>query len=64
MLDAELLAGISRTVDEAAGAKPFPVSAPLEEGIESLLDKIVEVLSIEQQEEREEAEAERSWSPL
>jgi GTP-binding protein len=64
MLDDELLADVSRAVQEAAGSKPFPVSAPLDEGIAPLLDKIVEVLATDQQEKREDAEAERPWSPL
>ena len=64
MLDEELLADVRRAVEEAAGSKPFPISAPLDEGIEPLLDKIVRDLSMSQEEEREEAEAGRPWSPL
>jgi GTP-binding protein len=64
MLDVELLADVRRAVEEAAGSKPFPVSAPLDEGIEPLLDEIVRDLSVAQEEEREEAEAGRPWSPL
>src|SRR5215213_8529867 len=64
MLDSELLTGVSQAVEDASGSKPFPVSAPLEDGIEPLLDTIVRDLSVAQEEEREEAEAERPWSPL
>jgi GTPase len=64
MLDDEGLAEVRSAVEEAANSRPFPVSAPLEEGIEPLLDKVVEILAAEQEEEREEAEAERPWSPL
>jgi GTPase len=64
MLDEELLADVRRAVEEAAGSIPFPVSAPLDEGIEPLLDEIVRDLSVAQEEEREEAEAGRPWSPL
>jgi GTPase len=64
MLEEEPLGEARGAVEEAAGSKPFPVSAPLEEGIEPLLDKIVEVLATEQKEEREEAAAERPWTPL
>ena len=63
-LDEKSLANVSKAVGEEADSRPFSVSAPLEEGIEPLLDKIVELLASEQQEEREEAEAERPWSPL
>jgi GTP-binding protein len=64
MLDGEMLADVSSAVQEAAGSKPFPVSAPLEEGIEPLLDAVIRDLSVAREEEREEAEAERPWSPL
>ena len=64
MLDDERLADVRRAVEEAAGSKPFPVSAPLEEGIEPLLDEITRDLSVAQEEAREEEEAERPWSPL
>jgi GTP-binding protein len=64
MLGDERLAEVTRAVEEAAGSRPFAVSAPLEEGIEPLLDKIVEILATEQDEEREEAETELPWSPL
>jgi hypothetical protein len=40
------------------------VSAPLEEGIETLLDEMTRDLSVAQEEAREEEEAERPWSPL
>jgi GTPase len=64
MLDDDRLVEVSHAVEEVAGCKAFPVSAPLDEGIEPLLDKVVEVLATEQEEQREEAEAERPWSPL
>jgi GTP-binding protein len=64
MLDGERLAEVADAVQGAAGSGPFAVSAPLGEGIEPLLDKVVERLAGEQEDEREEAEAERPWSPL
>jgi GTPase len=64
MLDEEQLANVSRALREAAGTRPFPVSAPLGEGVEPILDKIVEILSAGHDEERAEAETEHPWSPL
>ena len=64
MVDDEILAEATQAVQEAAGSKPFPVSAPLYDGIEPLLDEIVRDLDVAQEEEREEKEAERPWSPL
>jgi predicted GTPase len=43
----------------------FPVSAPLNEGMEQLLDRIVETLGQAREPERDDtAAAERTWSPL
>ena len=64
MLDAKALKKISTAVEKAAGSKPFAVSAPLEEGIEPLLDSIIQSLATAQQEELDDAEAEGPWSPL
>jgi GTP-binding protein len=50
-------------IEKASGAKVFPVSAPLEEGLEPLLDAIIErVGAAAQSPEREETQ--RPWSPL
>ena len=43
MLDEKRLKKIARELEAASGAKPYPVSAPLGEGIEPLLDKIVAI---------------------
>jgi GTP-binding protein len=51
-------------LQKATGATVFPISAPLTEGVEGLLDSIVETLGQTAQPERDEAAAERSWSPL
>jgi GTP-binding protein len=51
-------------LEKATGAQVFPISAPLGEGIEPLLDKVVETLGSASEPEREQAEAERRWSPL
>ena len=65
LLDAKRLAKVSRAVEKAAGSKPFPVSAPLDEGIEPVLDAIIQSLGAAREEEREDAGSGGSkWSPL
>ena len=64
LLDAKRLAKVSRAVEKAAGSKPFPVSAPLDEGIEPVLDAIIQSLGAAREEEREDAGAARPWTPL
>jgi len=66
MLEPEVLAEVAEAVRDAAGSKPFAVSAPLEQGIEPLLDAIIQRLGSAPEPEREgaEARAERPWSPL
>ena len=52
-------------LEKATGATVFPISAPLAEGLEPLLDRIVETLGQAAAEpEKEDAGPERSWSPL
>ena len=63
LIDDKRLGKVSRELAKASGAQPFPISAPIGEGIEPLLDRIVESLGIVA-EEREEAEVGRPWSPL
>jgi GTP-binding protein len=63
LLDAKALKKVMAAVEKASGAKPFPVSAPLEEGLESLLDAIIQSLS-EARDEESELEGDRTWSPL
>jgi GTP-binding protein len=64
LLDSKQLAKVSSAVERAAGSKPLPVSAPLDEGLEPLLDKVIALLGSAREETREETAAERSWSPL
>jgi GTP-binding protein len=64
LVDEERLAEIKRELADAAGQTPFPISAPLGEGIEPLLDALIQRLGT-QERAREEAEADdRPWSPL
>jgi GTP-binding protein len=66
---ADLLDGKQRTktlkaLEKATGERVFPISAPLEEGMQPLLDAVIERLGAAAEPEREEADAERPWSPL
>ena len=63
LLDEKQRAKVARTLEKASGARVFPVSAPLEEGLEPLLDTIIERLGSAAQEVADAAD-ERSWSPL
>ena len=64
LLDEKGRSKLLKTLEKATGAQVFPISAPLNEGIDPLLDKLVETLGSPAEPEREEAEAERRWSPL
>src|SRR5436190_15005809 len=64
LLDEKRLEKVSRALEEVSGSRPFPVSAPLEEGIAPLLDAIIESVSVARAEQREDAGPERRWSPL
>ena len=66
---ADLVDGKQRTklvkaLEKAAGTGVFPISAPLEEGLEPLLDAIIERLGTTAQKEKESVTGERPWSPL
>jgi len=64
MLDGKQLKTVVKSVERTAGALVFPISAPLGEGVEPLLDAIIERLGDAAREQREDAAEERSWSPL
>jgi len=65
LLDDQARAKIVKALEKAAGAKVFPISAPLEEGMEALLDAVIERLGEAARDDRELAEEERpQWSPL
>jgi GTPase len=64
LLDAKALAKLVGAIGKATKATVFPISAPLNEGLEPLLDRVIETLGGSKEREREEAEAERPWSPL
>jgi GTPase len=64
LLDDKQRAKAANALKKASGARVFPISAPLGEGMEPLLDAIVERLGGAQADEREAAASEKSWSPL
>ena len=55
-----------KALEKASGEPVFPISAPLEEGMEPLLDAVIERLGAAAREDREFAPEEegRQWSPL
>ena len=65
LLDGKQRAKLSKALEKEAGAKVFPISAPLDEGLNPLLDMIIERLG-SAAEEVDDAELadERPWSPL
>lgn len=63
VLDDRQLKKVVTAVEKVSGSKPFPISAPLELGLEPLLDAIIERLGAAVQ-ELEPAANERPWSPL
>ena len=64
MLDPKRLKEVAQALEAASGFKPYPVSAPIGEGIEPLLDEIVQALGEARLQEHEDAEPDRPWSPL
>jgi GTP-binding protein len=63
LLDAKQLKKVAAALEKASGSKPYPVSAPIEDGLEPLLDKVIETLAAAPKESTDAA-AERPWSPL
>ena len=64
LIDDKRRAKVVKALEKASGEPVFPISAPLEEGMQPLLDAIIERLGDAAREEREEAEEQRAWSPL
>ena len=66
LLDKERLAEIKRALAEVTGQTVFPTSAPLGEGIEPLLNAIIQRLGSDEivEDEDEVAADDRPWSPL
>jgi len=51
-------------LEKAAGTRIYPISAPLGEGIEALLDAVIERLGAAAAEKEDAASEQGSWSPL
>jgi GTP-binding protein len=64
LLDAKARAKVVKALEKASGERVFPISAPLGEGMEPLLDAAIELLGDAAREDREIEPDERSWSPL
>jgi GTP-binding protein len=64
LLDDKKRAKIVKALEKESGARVFPVSAPLEEGLDPLLDAVIERLGSAAEEVAEEATGESPWSPL
>ena len=66
LLDKERLAEIKHELTEVSGQAVFPISAPLGEGIEPLLNAIIQRLGSDEivEDEDEVAADDRPWSPL
>ena len=62
LLDEKQRAKLVKALEKATGAKVYPVSAPLEEGLEPLLDAVIERLGAAFEEEQLAEEG--PWSPL
>ena len=63
LLDDKQRAKAVKALEKAAGTRVFPISAPLEEGLEPLLDAVIERVGAAA-EDREVASDQGSWSPL
>jgi GTPase len=64
MLGEKQLEKAVRSIEKASGSRPYPISAPLGEGIEPLLDAIIQVLGAGDAPATERPRASRDWSPL
>jgi len=64
LLDDGKRSRLVKALAKESGAKVFPISAPLEEGMESLLDMMIERLGEAAREDMSEPADEGSWSPL
>jgi GTP-binding protein len=65
LLDEKTRARLVKALEKESGATVFPISAPIEEGLEPLLDAIIERLGSAAREAKEaEPAGEGRWSPL
>ncbi|GAA3896452.1 GTPase ObgE [Sphingomonas limnosediminicola] len=64
LLDENQRAKLVKTLEKETGAHVFPISAPIDEGMEPLLDAVIERLGDAAREESVVSNDERFWSPL
>ncbi|MEO6224977.1 MAG: GTPase ObgE [Sphingomicrobium sp.] len=65
LIDAKHLAATVKALEKLSGATVFPVSAPLDDGMEPLLDALIERLGTAPEGQDSEAqESDPDWSPL
>src|SRR5688500_6742476 len=64
LVDGKQLAKVKKALDEASGGDALPISAPIAQGIEALLDAIVGVLAADDISPKHSDADERPWSPL
>ena len=63
LIDEKTRAKMVKALERETGSRVFPISAPLEEGMDPLLDTIIERLGTSAR-EPEDARDQHSWSPL
>ena len=64
LLEDKERAKVAKALEKASGSKVFAISAPIEEGLEQLLDAIIERLGPEAAAAEAEDRPDRAWSPL
>ena len=64
LLEEKTRAKLVKALEKGSGARVFPISAPLDEGMEPLLDAIIERLGGASAEEAPAEPVEAPWSPL
>ena len=64
LIDEKALAKLSKALAKAAGSPPFVISAPIGEGMEPMMDAIIEQLGVANPGEPGDVEDDRPWSPL
>jgi GTPase len=64
LLDDKRRTKVVKALEKESGARVFPISAPLDEGMQPLLDAVIERLGTADERREPEAADQRSWSPL
>ena len=64
LLDDKALAKLVKAIEKATRDSVFPISAPLDEGIEPLLDAVIERLGSATETDAERTRGRKTWSPL